>query len=192
MAQPVVRFGSVVVNIAARTLVRDGEAVAVAPLVFDVIVYLIQHRDRAVGRDELVAAVWGKVDVSDAALGKTILTARRAIGDDGEAQRYLRTVPRFGYRWSADTHVIENPADVPAVDEPPMSATDSIIRTGLSRQRRFGIVAAIAAVAALAALAWLPSLRTQPAPSAPAATSDRPVGVAVVLPAEVAASADDA
>lgn len=195
MAQPVVRFGNVVVNTAARTLVRDGEAVTVPPLVFDVIVYLISHRDRAVGRDELVAAVWGKVDVSDAALAKTILTARRAIGDDGEAQRYLRTVPRFGYRWTAQTQVVDGAADAPAVDAaPPPDDTDTLVRTGLSRQRRFGLVAVIAAVVALALLAWLPTRRAPPAPAAvtPAATADRPVGVAVVLPAEVAASADDA
>ncbi|MDC8013446.1 winged helix-turn-helix domain-containing protein [Tahibacter soli] len=193
MTQPVVRFGNVVVNTAARTLVRDGEAVTVAPLVFDVIVYLIQHRDRAVGRDELVAAVWGKVDVSDAALGKTILTARRAIGDDGEAQRYLRTVPRFGYRWSADTQAIENTADAPAGDyAPAVTATDALARTGLTRQRRFGMAAAIAAAVALALLAWLPSRRAPPATVPSAATADRPVGVAVVLPADVAASADDA
>ncbi|HEY0178872.1 MAG TPA: transcriptional regulator, partial [Dokdonella sp.] len=102
MAQ-VVRFGNCTVNVALRTILRDGAPVAVAPLVFDCLAYLIRHRDRAVGRDELVAAVWGKVEVSDAALAKTILTARRAIGDDGETQRYLRTVPRFGYRWTAET-----------------------------------------------------------------------------------------
>lgn len=67
-----------------------------SPIVFDCIAYLIQHRDRAVGRDELVAAVWGRTSVSDAVMGKTILIARRAIGDTADEQRFLRTVPRFG------------------------------------------------------------------------------------------------
>ena len=83
----------------ARELRRGGAPVTVPTRVFDCLVYLIDNRDRAVGRDELVAALWGRVDVSDAQLGQIVLRARRAIGDDGNDQRYIRTMPKFGYRW---------------------------------------------------------------------------------------------
>ncbi|HEY6940082.1 winged helix-turn-helix domain-containing protein, partial [Dokdonella sp.] len=85
----------------ARELRRDGVPVTVPTRVFDCLLYLIENRERAVGRDELVAALWGRVDVSDAQLGQIVLRARRAIGDDGNDQRYIRTMPKFGYRWLA-------------------------------------------------------------------------------------------
>ncbi|HEY0230895.1 MAG TPA: transcriptional regulator, partial [Dokdonella sp.] len=202
MAQ-VVKFGGCTINFSLRTLLRDGEAVSLAPLVFDCIAYLIQHRDRAVGRDELVAAVWGKVSVSDAALGKTILTARRAIGDDGENQRYLRTVPRFGYRWTAQTQVVGAP-DAPAVEAAvvvPGVADETIEAARPVAERRarprWIVFAGATALALLAASAYFapwrhsgPALET--GAETAAAAADRPVGVIAVLPAEVVASSDDA
>ena len=70
---------------------------------FDLVVYLVAQRPRAIGRDELIAAVWGRVDGSDATLAQAILKARRLFGDDGSAQRTIRTVARFGYQWVAAT-----------------------------------------------------------------------------------------
>lgn len=88
-----------------RELSRGGRILAVPLRVFDCLVYLVEHRDRAVGRDELVAAVWGRVDVSDAQLGQIVLRARRVVGDDGNGQRLIRTMPKFGYRWMAPVEV---------------------------------------------------------------------------------------
>src|SRR5690606_8558908 len=95
------RFGSYRIDACARELRRAGELLVVSPKVFDCIVYLIEHRERAVGRDELVAAVWGKVDVGDPLLGQILVKARRVLGDSGTDQWAIRTVPRFGYRWVA-------------------------------------------------------------------------------------------
>lgn len=88
---------------AARELKRDGERIQLPRRAFDCILYLIEHRDRAVGRDELTAAVWGRVDVTDAQLSQVMLQARRAIDDSGQAQHTIRTLPGFGYHWIADT-----------------------------------------------------------------------------------------
>src|SRR5690606_19828226 len=96
------RFGAYRIDACARELRRAGELLVVSPKVFDCIVYLIEHRERAVGRDELVAAVWGKVDVGDPLLGQIVVKARRVLGDTGSEQWAIRTVPRFGYRWVAD------------------------------------------------------------------------------------------
>ncbi|HEY6941053.1 winged helix-turn-helix domain-containing protein [Dokdonella sp.] len=83
----------------ARELSYDERLQPVARRVFDCLAYLVEHRERAVGRDELVAALWGRVDVADVLVSQLIARARRAIGDDAQAQRAIRTVPGFGYRW---------------------------------------------------------------------------------------------
>lgn len=101
MVRQRLRFGDCTLDIAARELRRADERVELPPIVFDCMAYLVEHRDRAVGRDELVAAVWGRTSISDTMLGKAILAIRRAVGDDAERQAVLRTVPRFGYHWVA-------------------------------------------------------------------------------------------
>lgn len=97
------RFGSHLIDFATRELSDDGRLLQLSPRVFDCIAYLIEHRDRAVGRDELMAALWGKADVADTQLAQVILRARRTTGDSGEAQQAIRTVAGFGYRWVAET-----------------------------------------------------------------------------------------
>src|SRR5690348_12250424 len=86
-----------------RRLLKAGADVSVGIRVFETIVYLVQNRHRAVGRDELLSAVWGRVDGGDATLAQAVLKARRAFGDDGNAQSTIRTVSRFGYQWVAPT-----------------------------------------------------------------------------------------
>jgi DNA-binding winged helix-turn-helix (wHTH) protein len=86
-----------------RRLLKAGADVAISTRVFEVVAYLVQNRHRAVGRDELLSAVWGRIDGGDATLAQAVLKARRALGDDGNAQNYIRTVARFGYQWVAPT-----------------------------------------------------------------------------------------
>jgi DNA-binding winged helix-turn-helix (wHTH) protein/tetratricopeptide (TPR) repeat protein len=102
MSRPIYRFGACTIDPSARELRNGGALATLSPKVFDVLVYLVEHRNRAVGRDELIAAVWGKVDVTDTLLGQTVLKARRAVGDSGNGQNVIRTIPRFGYRWVAE------------------------------------------------------------------------------------------
>lgn len=96
---------------AARELRLDGALIALPASTFDCLTWLIEHRDRAVGRDELIAAVWGRADISDSQLVQLLLKARRAVGDSGDEQHVIRTIPRFGYRWVAPVEVIELPAE---------------------------------------------------------------------------------
>ena len=86
-----------------RRLLHAGVDVAIGVRVFEFVAYLVQNRQRAVGRDELLSAVWGRVDGGDATLAQAVLKARRALGDDGETQNCIRTVSRFGYQWVAPT-----------------------------------------------------------------------------------------
>ena len=69
------------------------------PQAFDLLDYLVRNRERVVSKDDLIAAVWGGRIVSDAAVTTRINVARSAIGDSGDAQRLIRTLPRKGFRF---------------------------------------------------------------------------------------------
>lgn len=86
---------------------RDGELVHVEPQVFDVLAFLLAHRDRVVTKSELLDDVWGSRFVSDSTLTSRVKAARRAIGDDGASQRLIATVHGVGYRFVGN---VEEPA----------------------------------------------------------------------------------
>ena len=91
-------------RIAARSS-GAGARQPAEPQVFDVLVHLATHRDRVVGKDELVDVIWQGRIVSDATLASRINAARRVIGDSGEAQFLIRTYPRRGFRFVGDVEV---------------------------------------------------------------------------------------
>jgi len=204
MASKFLRFGNGRLDISARELEVDGRRVELSPIVFDCIAYLATHRDRAVGRDELVAAVWAKTAISDTMLGKAILAARRGLGDTAEAQAILRTVPRFGYRWVAATSEVDRSETRAAVPTGAGSATQTAIDarpaptpTATSRtSMRWRIAAVFAAVAIGSAIvaAWLLLPHSPPAPAmTPSSTGvamTNPDAIAV-LPVDVYAGSDD-
>jgi len=82
-----------------RELRHGSEPIAVEPQVFDLLVYLVQNRDRVVSKDDLITGVWGGRAVSDSTLTSRINATRRAIGDSGDAQRLIRTISRRGFRF---------------------------------------------------------------------------------------------
>lgn len=94
-----ISFDDFTLDRARRELRAGGAAVAVEPQVFDLLVYLIDNRDRVVSKDDLIAAVWQGRIVSDSTLDSRINAARKAIGDNGKEQRLLRTVARKGVRF---------------------------------------------------------------------------------------------
>jgi adenylate cyclase len=92
-------FEDFVLDIGRRELRRGPNAVPVAPQVFDLLEYLLRHRERVVSKDDLIAAVWEQRIISDAALTTRINVARSAIADNGEDQRLIKTLPRKGFRF---------------------------------------------------------------------------------------------
>jgi len=95
------RFEDFELDTAAFELRRAGEAVRVEPQVFGVLACLVARHEQLVSKDELLDEVWGTRFVSDATVASRIKAARRAIGDDGVAQRLIRTVTGRGYRFVA-------------------------------------------------------------------------------------------
>ncbi len=105
------RFEKYVLDTDRRELRQASEPVHLAPQVFDILVYLISHRDRVVSKDDLMAAVWNGRIVSESALTTRLNGARTAIGDSGEEQRLIRTLPRKGFRFVGDVLEEAQPAD---------------------------------------------------------------------------------
>jgi DNA-binding winged helix-turn-helix (wHTH) protein/alpha-beta hydrolase superfamily lysophospholipase len=78
---------------------RDGQQVPLEPQAFDVLVYLVSHRERVVPKDELMDAIWGGRFVTETAVTSRIKQVRKALGDDGQAQRLIRTLHGRGYHF---------------------------------------------------------------------------------------------
>jgi TolB-like protein len=95
-------FGDYALDPSRRELTRASEAVALGPQVFDLLLFLVQNRERVVSKDDLIQAVWRGRIVSESTLASHINAARKAIGDSGDDQRLIRTVARKGYRFVAD------------------------------------------------------------------------------------------
>jgi DNA-binding winged helix-turn-helix (wHTH) protein/pimeloyl-ACP methyl ester carboxylesterase len=95
-------FGDMALDATRRELRTESALVAIEPQVFDLLEFLIRNRDRVVSKDDLIASVWGGRMVSDSAIAARINAARRAVGDDGERQRWIRTVARKGFRFVGD------------------------------------------------------------------------------------------
>jgi TolB-like protein len=88
-----------------RELFRGPAAIAVEPQVFDLLVYLVENRDRVVTKDDLIASIWGGRIVSDSTLTSRINAARKAIGDSGGEQKLIRTIARKGLRFVGEVEV---------------------------------------------------------------------------------------
>src|SRR5262245_31614003 len=95
-----------------RELRRGDALVAIEPKVFDLVAFIIENRQRVVSRDDLIAEVWDGRIVSEAALARCISEARSAIGDDGEAQRLIKTLPRKGLRFVGPVREERQPSEV--------------------------------------------------------------------------------
>jgi DNA-binding winged helix-turn-helix (wHTH) protein len=104
-----VTFGDVTLDPEGMQLERHGSIVAVEPQVFEVLAYLIEHRDRLVPKTELLDEIWGDRFVSESALSSRIKSARRAIGDNGRDQRLIRTVHGRGFRFVGDIEAADLP-----------------------------------------------------------------------------------
>lgn len=166
------RFGPFLLDPQARDLLQDGERVVLPVSHIDCLAYLIRHRDRPVGRDELAAAVWDRVDVSDVSVNHAIMRLRKLLGDTGSEQQAIRTVPRLGYRWIMPVVEEQGIADAPpgppgsedhggagvrpaphegaTVQPAPGPAPDG----GAGERSRWNLLAAVLAAAIMLALWW--------------------------------------
>ncbi len=98
-------FGEYELDLRLHELRRNGSVCAIEPQVFDLLRYLVENRDRLIGREELNEQLWQGRFVSDASLSTAVKQARQAIGDSGKTQDFIRTVPRRGFRFVGEVTV---------------------------------------------------------------------------------------
>ncbi|HUD40500.1 MAG TPA: winged helix-turn-helix domain-containing protein [Dokdonella sp.] len=190
-ARPALRFGAYRIDPAARELHRGGRLLVLSPRMFDCLAWLLEHRDRAVGRDELSAAVWGRADVTDTQIDQLIRKVRRVVGDSGSDQEVIRTIPRYGYRWVADVHP-EPPGPAPFAEPAhmPAPAARSRVRRGLGPMAAATCIALAVGAAALPLWRGISTPTPMPAivdaaqPSRPEAVAVLPIGLDVSIDGE--------
>ncbi len=117
-------FGDYRMDMAAYQLWRGNDLITLMPKVFDTLAVLIQHRDRVVGKDELLTTVWPDYNVTEDSLTQTISILRKTLGDDTAHPKLISTVARRGYRFIAS--VVEIPEDQTIPDAEPKPASDLV------------------------------------------------------------------
>jgi eukaryotic-like serine/threonine-protein kinase len=125
----IVTFGAFTLDLGARKLLRDGTAVALPVRAVDALAYLIAHRDRIVDKDEIIAAVWRDVAVTDDSLVHAISLVRRTLGDDPAHASFIETVPRRGYRFVGSVEVVTAETTATAVGLPDAAPEDDLPTT---------------------------------------------------------------
>jgi TolB-like protein len=166
-------FGDHTLDTDRRELRCGSEPIAIEPQVFDLLVYLVQNRDRVVSKDDLIASVWGGRIVSDSTLTSRINAARKAVGDSGENQKLIRTIARRGIRFvgfvqtqpngavsanagtapSGDTHDQLRPA-LPLPDRPAIAVLPFTNLSGEPEQEYFSDGISEDIITALSKLRW--------------------------------------
>jgi TolB-like protein len=111
-------FEDYLLDLDRRELSRGSRAIAIGPQVFDLLVHLVQNREHVVSKDNLLDAVWHGRIVSESTLTSHINAVRKAIGDNGEEQRLVRTVARKGFRFVGDVRQADatNGLHLPALE----------------------------------------------------------------------------
>lgn len=120
-------FGDHRLDVDRRELWLGDRRVALAPQVFDLLVYLLCNRERVVTKDDLLEAIWGGRIVSESALTTRINAVRRAVGDSGKAQRLIRTMPRKGFRFVGIVEEAQKPEA--SISAGPRAAADLLDST---------------------------------------------------------------
>jgi TolB-like protein/cytochrome c-type biogenesis protein CcmH/NrfG len=154
-----------------RELHRGSELVAVEPQVFDLLVYLVQNRDRVVSKDDLIASVWAGRIVSESTLTSRINAVRTAIGDNGKDQRLIYTVARKGLRFIGSVQegstgvktvplpdplddIASQPSPLPLSDRPAIAVLPFTNMSGDPEQEYFSDGISEDIITALSKLRW--------------------------------------
>jgi TolB-like protein/Flp pilus assembly protein TadD len=119
----------------------SGRVVPVEPQVFALLQFLIENRDRAVTKDEIIDKVWDGRIISDSALSSRVKSARQALGDDGAAQKFIRTIHRIGFRFVAEVEA--------GVKKPLLTITSNEPAPALSAQPASSLVTGRPTIAVL-------------------------------------------
>ncbi len=121
------RFGDFTLEAGERQLLRRGRTVVLRPKAFQTLLFLVERRGRLVTRDDLLGRVWADTNVSEAVLTHCVTEVRQALGDDPRRPRYLKTVPRLGYKFIAEIGTVETATRPSAPPAAPAAAPPTAI-----------------------------------------------------------------
>ena len=114
MALPTeLRFGSCAVHALRHEVLRDGQLQDLPPKAFELLLFLLRERHRAVAKGELVAALWQQQAVSESVLARTLMKVRQAIGDSATQPVWIKTIHGYGYRFVGDVIEAHPPGPAP-------------------------------------------------------------------------------
>lgn len=156
MPRRIFEFESFRVDVSERQLRRDGIAVPLTPKVFDLLLVLLENKGETVEKERLISKVWADTFVEEGSINRNISTLRKALGDDTNEQRLIKTLPKRGYRFTENVQEIFEDISQPAqFSSMPDAATVNLdpARPGFLTQKR--VLASLALLVAFAsAVAW--------------------------------------
>ena len=181
-------FANFILDVKKHELRRDGEIVAVEPQVFSLLIHLIEQRERVVSKEELIEAIWEGRFVSDSVVSSRIKSARKALGDDGRTQGFIKTIHGTGFRFVAGVEeraeietLTAAPTETQAITAAPanddaalaqVSTVDADAKPGLSKPVMVGLAAA--GLILIALVFWNMRAPETGAPADPAAGTRSP------------------
>ena len=139
------RIGAYLIDPRTYEIREDGRPVPVEPQVFDLLIMLIENRQRTVSKDEIIEQVWKGRIISDATLSSRIKSARQALGDDGAAQKLIRTIHGRGFRFVGDVEQLDPPGAA-ETDASAAAADAGGIAAKPISSRKWALVAAVCLV----------------------------------------------
>jgi DNA-binding winged helix-turn-helix (wHTH) protein/TolB-like protein/tetratricopeptide (TPR) repeat protein len=178
-AKRIYRFADFTLDVNEHRLLRDSGEIYLQPKTFETLVYLIEHHGHLATKKELLDALWAETFVTENALSRCIKEVREALGDDAYQPRYIKTVPRLGYKFIADVEQTSNFHPEPASTrkftsgqhlnekiEQPVSTARSVRYPRADFVTRIVVVAAVAGVTLIVIVLLIYAARKkQPEPS---------------------------
>jgi len=178
-AKRIYRFADFTLDVNEHRLLGDSGEIYLQPKTFETLVYLIEHHGHLATKKELLDALWAETFVTENALSRCIKEVREALGDDAYQPRYIKTVPRLGYKFIADVEQTSNFHPKPATTrkftsgqhlnekiEQPVSTARSVRYPRADFVTRIVVVAAVAGVTLIVIVLLIYAARKkQPEPS---------------------------
>ena len=161
-------FGGYEINVANREILSEGREVKVQHRVFNLLVYLIENRDRAVDKNELLDKIWAGRITTDAALSRAVMKARKAVGDDAHSQSVIKTLHGHGFRFVAQ---MESVAD--ETEKSPVSGSAPVV-SARSLLTRSIVLPLTVITAGVLILVYLTLYKFPPNPASEAKLADEP------------------
>ncbi len=129
------RFGEFLLDTARRVLLKNDAPVPLTPKAFDTLLVLVRENGHVVEKEELLKEVWPETFVGEATLAQNIFTLRKALGQKNGSNQFIETIPRHGYRFTADViAVTKEPAEIEKIVD-------------ISRESKTRLIATLAAIA---------------------------------------------